>query len=269
MAIGIRARWLILASAFALEGGCKTTKPEPNIAVHIRDAETKAPINGALAKVTDIRDPVSTRNKMATAGGDGIAQVHALSEGGEGFLEVSASSYLTETQEIHDGATTKGLQQNIEIELFAGPRPTIELVIPAGFKGLIKAEFNVSAEATGSPGLRTFRYQVGADGHAELAGPPVLRCATPLSFVAIAPDGTPLPKEMGITDTALRWVKTTDTTDYFVYGSQADCNDARKNLNALENTSGPKAQGDGKGQSKGGRGGRGGHGGGGMGGGGR
>ena len=54
MATGIRARGLIIVSTLALATGCKTTKPEPNIVVHIRDAETKAPLSGATAKVTDI-----------------------------------------------------------------------------------------------------------------------------------------------------------------------------------------------------------------------
>ena len=255
-----QARWLILLAALA-PSGCKTARPDPEIAVRVRDAETKAPIAGATLRLTDLRDPFTTKNLTATTAADGSAHVRIQPQADDGLMEVTAAGYLTEAIEVHDtkvaqadpAAKPKPQSQSMEIELFAGPRPTVELVIPSAFRGLIKAEFKIGPDLPpGTPSPRAFRIDVAADGTATVAGPPVLHCVTPLSFSAIAPDGKPLPKEGLPTDIFLRWVKTTDTTDYFVYGTQMDCNEARKKLNQDEGSHG--GSGD-SGKGKGGRGG--------------
>jgi hypothetical protein len=262
-------------AAIALAAGCKSLRPEPEVAVQVRDAETKAPIAGASVSLSDIRGTAASKELNAKTASDGVARIHALPDGNEGLLTASAAGYLNdaiplyETKQLPSASRPTEIadphRRQVEIELYAGPRPTIELVIPNGFRGLIKAEFKVTA-TDGATSPRLFRCTVGTDGVVQIASPLVLHCVLPQDFRAVGPDGTALPTGGPTTAIELRWVKTTDTIDYFVFGTEIDCNEARKTLTPADGGSG--GSGSGKGSGGGGRrgGGRRGGGGGGMGG---
>ena len=224
--------------------GCKALQPEPSVAVQVRDAETKAPIANATVDLSDIRGVVTSKEITGKTGADGVARVHPLPDGTEGLLAVSAAGYLNDAKPLNEAA-------GMEVELFAGPRPTVELVIPSGFRGLIKAEFKIAPADGAAPSPRLFRCDVQADGTVEVVGPEVLHCVRPQDFHAVAADGTTLPSGGPTTSIELRWVKTTDAIDYFVYGTDIDCHNAQKTLTPSDG-----GHGGGSGSGKGGGGGR-------------
>ncbi|QEL16174.1 hypothetical protein [Limnoglobus roseus] len=252
--------------------GCHSTPKQPPMTVHVRDAETKEPIVGATVDLSKLKGtPIA--KQVTTAGG--VAQLTNPSQDDDGYLDVSAKGYLTEARPVYalkDSPPAAGAvaqAQAVEIELYAAPQPAVELMIPTGFRGLIKVEFKVTAD-DGHSRPRLFPVAVSADGTAQIVGPSIIHAVTPQDVRAVRPDGTALPTGGPADAVQLRWVKTTEQMDYFVFGTQSECGDARKSIDPEDKGSGGGGGGKGGGRKGGGgrHGGGRGMGGGGMGGGG-
>jgi hypothetical protein len=143
---------------------------------------------------------------------------------------------------------------SLVLEMYAEPRPTVELVLPAGYHGIVKVQMQIRDDAPPQPGQRLFSCVVSKSGEVQVVGPPVLRRAQPLDFRAKFADGMLVsfpPKE---TEVGLRWLHGSGSEQFFVVGTQVDYdNERRAYLDELRHTY-PKADtGNGNsGQGKGG-----------------
>jgi hypothetical protein len=256
--------------------GCHAIQPSTPIAVTVRDAETHAPVSGATVHMWRYGSHEKERDVSFTTGADGVAHVRLAppDEGGV-FASVSSPNCLPVQvnlpQDISDALTSakpfhpySGPPLSITVDVFAGPRPTVELVLPSGFRGLVKAKVCVNAEGQWTPGQRAFSYKVPADGVVRVEGPPVFGQATGPDFVAKFADDTPLPKDGKGDVVALRWIRREGNEVCFAVGTITDETNARRSLGDLiDNTPNskpserPANSGGGRRGGMGGRGGRG------------
>jgi hypothetical protein len=247
----------------AVAPGCQFLQSEPPpVPVVVRDAETKQPIPGAEVRVSHLKHPAGT-GPTGTTGPDGTARLKAAPDGdGDAVvMEGAAGGYLSESKDVTLEVGRAG-PAGVVLELDAAPRPAVELVLPAGYRG--KVEVHVRAEGTAAPGQRAFSAEVPASGVVDLTGPPVLRHLTPADFRARYADGAPLGTDGPDSAVGFRVVKTLGAVEYFVVGTAADADELRRSLDGEEpGRSGGGGKGGGKRGGGGGR--RGGGGGGGRG----
>lgn len=244
--------------------GCLTTPRSPPVPVPVLvvDAETRAPVAGAAVRLwcPDPRAPGLGKDASGTTGPDGIARVQSAAKEDVGVvLGVTAAGYLAEQKDFrgngtaHDG-TPPGVMQ---VELFAGPRPTVEFVVPNGFRGVIKAEVRVE-DPPAQPGRRAFSFPVGSDGTVQVVGSRVLGLGPGPDYRARYADGAPLTLNPEGLVIGFRWLGYRGDTQFFVVGTHADWNEAHREFVKDDPPSrGTAAAGQGR-AGGGGRGGRGG-----------
>jgi hypothetical protein len=272
------ARFTFLALAAALPAaGCHTLQPSTPIAVNVRDAETHAPVPDATVRLWRFGAHESDRESAFTAGPDGVAHARlAPPDVGGVMVEVTGPNCLSAQvplpRAVADAlATAKPLQPykgpplSVDVDVFAGPRPKVELVLPPGYRGVVKAEVRVSESRPWPAGQRLFSYTVPAGGAVRVDGPAVFGHGYGPEVVAKFLNGAPCPSEPKGDEVGLRWIRRDGSDIYFAVGTRADESAARRALGALvaDNTGGsesrdrPGGRGSGGGR-RGGMGGRGG-----------
>lgn len=105
-------------------------------------------------------------------------------------------------------------------ELYAEPGPTIELVLPSGYKGLVRVEVRPRDDVPCPPGQRRFRYDVSPSGEVVATGPALLRRLP--NFVASYADGAPLSVKAKDDEVGWRWLKSDGVRETFVVGTLAE-----------------------------------------------
>jgi uncharacterized membrane protein YgcG len=242
--------------------------PTPVIPIVVLDAETKAPIPGAEVRLWSPSDNRKTTvEPSGTTGSDGIVKIKAeYPKEADVLIEVAASGYLQdEMDRVLAGKVTGAPAGGGIVEIFKGPRPNIEIVVPTVFRGDLKVEVKIQDAAPDQLGKRTFRFQApppvlgsSAIPVVHVVGPPVLEGRLGPEFHGIYENGTPMPAEPKDKDIVLRWVRSEGLDQYFVVGTKIDQEAARK---AAEKTVGSRdsvKSGSGSGGRKGGGGGMGG-----------
>lgn len=210
--------------------GCQLLHHDEPIAVMIRDAETKKPIPGAEVRLSHLAETIT--HAPETTGADGLARFRTASATASDLIvEASAAGYLAETKCLADDArpATSPTSERV-LELYAGPRPSVELVLPAGYHGPVRAEVQVHDDPAASPGQRSFRYAVPANGVVVVAGPAVFAHLLPRDFTARYADGRPLNLNPKDAEDGFRWVKSGSKTEYFLVGTKGECDEYRQTL---------------------------------------
>jgi hypothetical protein len=226
----------------------------------VRDAETKQPIASADVNIwyAFIHDACRPQDSRAQTAADGIAHLRAGAYRCDGVMvEAAAKDYLSEQigvpvdllDKIEPASPfkTNDLQPvSLVVELYAAPHPTIELIVPTGYRGLVKVELEAQSDAKITPGQRTFRYEV--QGSAEDANlppflgyrptpPAVVKVQGPLLFKHLVSadyrgrfaDGTEMkPDKLGVMDVGLRWLRCAGSDQFFVVGTQSDFDRVRR-----------------------------------------
>lgn len=277
-----RIACLVVPWAGLLAGtGCQLTQPHTPVTVRVIDAETKAPVAGATVKVSDVltQSAGPPQDSTGVSGPDGVARLRLAPEvNGDIAVEVSADGRMTEIREVPVGDvppfdSTRPFQSrgrppiDVVVEVYADPRPTAELVLPYLFHGPIKLEVKAD-DSVNEPGRRAFGVVVPDSGAATLTGSGVLRHLMPADVTAKTADGAPVGRNVKEWEVGLRWVRSVGTTQHFFVGTQRECDDYRKSLEADPAThsggekKGGRRGGGGGGGRRGGGGGRGGMGGG-------
>jgi uncharacterized membrane protein YgcG len=268
--------------------GCHMLHPDQTIPVAVVDAETKMPIAGAEISLWSPADKSTGKlEPSGTTGPDGVARIKAsFPKEADVLIGVSAPGYLRdEVDRLLAGKAPGAPPDGAIVEVFKGPRPTIELVVPTDFRGELKVEVKVQEEAQNPQQQRVFRYSVpsgvvrpagglfGPPPSVLVLGPPVIRADGRLGpeFRGIYANGSPMPAEPKDTEVVLRWVRSEGMDQFFVVGTKIDEESARraaeKSMRLRDSSGQDKGGGKGKGGGGGGGGGgRGGMGGGGMGG---
>ena len=275
----MRLRQLILCVLSLGAGpGCHTLYQDRTVAVVVRDAETNAVIRDAEVRVSDPADH-QARVVAGTPAEDGATRLRVNPSAEVALsVEVSATGYFAEEKDLPVETLreapprgffggTDGTPMLVVVEMYAYPRPTVELVVPAGYRGVIKAEVRASKGGGPAPGERAFSYTVPPNGVVQLPGGGIMRYALPSDFRARYADGTPLKPDAKDDEVGLRWVKSESGEAVFVVGTKSEWDGVRKSMEKdapRGKPSGGSCGQQGRGGHRGGRGG--GMGGGGMGG---
>jgi hypothetical protein len=247
--------------------GCQALHPYRPLTVLAQDAETKQPIPGAAVRISYPDAPASLApwGSSGTTGPDGLAQVRAAPAGDAGTrLDVTAPGFLFEEQFLPDAivralplpglfAAAGPPPAPLVVELYAEPRPTIELVVPTGYRGVVKAELEVSQDVPCPPGQRCFPFEVSPAGDVRVTGPVLLRRALGPNYRARYADGTLLGRDGENQEVGFRWLKCEGNTQYFVVGTQSEFNAYRRDSAREGEDRRPSQGGKGEGRGRHGR----------------
>jgi hypothetical protein len=254
---------ILLGAFFSLPSlaGCHTLHSTETIPIVVLDAETKTPIPGATVRLWSPADnSPSHLEPTGQTGPDGMARIKAFfPKEADVLIEVSAPGYLSDEIDRLLSSKAPGAPAGGGIvEMFSGPKPCIQLVIPTGFRGDLKVELKIQDNAPMQPGQRVFTYNVPPTTQASIIGEPVVVhiVGPPVmegrlgQFRGLYANRAPMPVEPKDTEVVLRWVRSEGLDQYFVVGTKIDEESARR---AAEKNIGPRETG---GETKGGGGGR-------------
>ena len=196
---GGAARWhmwaarlrIVLAAAALLATlpGCAMLPSDRPVTVLVRDAETQKPIVAAEVTIACPLTKSFTGSSIAraTTEAEGLARLRAAPfSDSVTMMQVAAPGYLEETKElalesiaaIDPPGWFEPLDRrppNFTVDLYAAPRPQVELTLPVGFRGPIRVRTEIEIAETASIRQRRFSYPVSASGDAVVVGPALLR----------------------------------------------------------------------------------------------
>jgi hypothetical protein len=269
------AQCVIALATLYLLVGCSMYRSR-DVGVTVRDAETHEPIPNAVVQISHHHlagDAISEKTD-----GSGIARVSFKPASDEStMIEASAPGHMTEFQVVGDTTianippaplfgSPEARSADFTVDLYAGPAFGVELVVPQGYRGLLKVDLNFRDDVPVPKGQRVFSFEASANGQVKGTGPGLLRRVSASSYTARYTDGTPIGEKMDDTQVGIRWLKREEGAEVFVVGTKADFDQYRKDA-GLNNTptqsTDSSKRGGGRGGRGGGRGGRGGGGGGG------
>jgi uncharacterized membrane protein YgcG len=272
--------WPVIVLGFA--PGCLSLPGDRPLPVQVIDAETRQPIRAASVQIVYAfaPSPWAARGSTGTSVDDGIARLRvSASDDPAVTLEVSAMGYMSEERPL-PAATIKALEaphlfENTDhrsaavvVELYSDPRPTVELVLPPGYRGRVRAEVHVQDDMPLTPHQRNFVYEVAPTGAVEVVGPPILHRVFAPDFHLRYADASPLTQNARESEVGYWWLKSEGDVQVFLVGTKSDYDAAVRSGEATPVGTQRSGGGKGGGGRRGGGGGRrGGGGGGGMGGG--
>jgi hypothetical protein len=245
MSIRRLARCLFcLALLFTLAPGCQVLHSHRPVTVQVCDAETKKPIPNAEVHLSYplTRDSLAPYNVSAKTGEDGLVRLRAAPYGPYGVLmETTAPGYQPQDLDVSAGAIQEvppahlfedisRRPANFTVDMYAEPRFTVEVVVPDGFHGLIKAKIQIDENTSCPPGQRCFRYEVPPSNTVLIKGPTILRRVSPSDYQARYAGGAPLGAKMDLVTVGFRWLKRDGNENYFVVGTQNEYDQFRRRL---------------------------------------
>ncbi len=268
----MRPKRIVLGSLYLLilvagSPGCAVLPWSRPMSVLVRDAETKQPLAGAELALSYplAKGPAAPSGVSGTTNQEGIVWLHAVPSGDASILlEAKAQGYLPEWKTLaadevrkiapaHFFEKVENRPGSYVLELYAAPRPTIELVLPAGFKGQFKVGIQARDDFPTTPGQRLFSYAVPIEGDLTIVGPPLLRHggSTP-EFQAKYADGVLLRKHATGAEIGFWWLKSEGDHEYFLVGTEREYGAWRsEELRRPERQRRPAAADDGGGGGKG------------------
>jgi hypothetical protein len=221
--------------------GCALLHDYRQTTILVRDGETKDPIAGAQVdvKYSIMFNLFGPWDECGHTGLEGTARLPVAAGEIRPCLRVSAGGYLDGQTVIPDeDLPARGswwsrppAKPPVIVDLYRGPAPTVELVFPNKFRGLVVVEFQPGVE-DGRPGERSFSVRVPQSGLVEVRGPPVLQATHGdfgFQFAARFEDGSTLGNQF-------RWLTVTGDRWFYAVGSDADVAAAR---NIIDKRLGP------------------------------
>jgi hypothetical protein len=250
--------------------GCQIFHRYRPVVVQVRDAETKKPILGVEVDISYPLEhpPFGPSGSRGTTDGEGIARLRAAPSKGGIDVGVNAPGYMADEQFV-SGKDVEALDPShlfeaverrpvtLVLEMYAVlPHPRVELVLPAGYRGLVKVKLEVAEGVPCTPGQRHFTHPVPITGIVEAKVPPVFRHFTLPDIIGRYPDGTQLTAAAKNEQVGFWWLRSEGNVHTYLVGLESEY--ARQRPAASE---GGRVKPSGGGGKKGGRG-RGGKGGG-------
>ncbi len=228
---------LYLFALVSSVSGCQLFHDYRPVTVLVRNAETKKPIPGAEVGIIylSMLDPFAPWSSSGKTDDDGVVHLSAAPYRCA-RMSAEANGYLMEDRDV---AVQEIL--NIEpenpfklknprrithvVEMYSEPRPTIELIVPNGYRGLIKVEIMPLDDSRCTPGQRQFTYHVPPSGVVEMKGPRLLHHLSCTDYSARYEDATPLDAFAPGNAVGFRWLTCVSRDDeYFVVGTHSDYN---------------------------------------------
>ncbi len=196
------ASMLLLALALALPG-CHAYRP---VTIEVVDAETDAPIEGAVGRIDQVPqfEAFGPQDSTATAGPDGVLELRATDRpfvqlfvqapGYVAFDALIAEPFADAVIDTSEVSTVEAIGDRAwRIGLFSGDRAHVELVVPAGFRGPIFPRYGgplEDADGPLRPRQRRFRVLVADDRTAILPAARILDIGH--TFSAVDERGRPI-----------------------------------------------------------------------------
>jgi hypothetical protein len=237
-----------------------------------RDAETGQPVPGATVRVSYplMHPSQAPYDSIDAAASDGVVHVQAAPAGPAGVLiEARAQGYLMEAKTV-PVETVQAIQPAIlfedarrrppclTIDMYADPRPIVQLEVPLSFRGVIDVQIKPDAKAPHRPGLRCFTFAVPPTGKLELAGPPLLERVAPIDYRARYQNGQMLSRDAKGLEIGFFGLSAEGNHLTFLVGTRDEFEAKRREALAQDATPrGPAAMGRAPGGRHGGRGGHG------------
>ena len=227
----------LLVCLLPLAAGCQVFSDTRPVSVLARDADTKQPIPGAEVVLAYplANSLMAPGAATATTGEKGLAQLLATPYPDNTLmLTVSAKGYMTENkgiplqtvQAIEPDHLFKSIERkspNLVVELYAeNPYPTVELVVPNGYRGPLHVEIRIPDDAPAQPGQRKFQYEVAPSGEVLITGPALLQRFPYPEFTAKYANGTPLPQNAQGAEVGLWWKKSSGNHYYFLVATAVE-----------------------------------------------
>jgi hypothetical protein len=226
----------LFVCAVLLAPGCQAFYSYRPVAVLVRDAETKKAIPGAEVRISYpmTKPSVAPWDSVEVSGEDGIAHLRAAPSGESGLrLQGTARDYLPESINVPVEAIAEippsvpllpehRRTVNFTLELSAGPNPSVELVLPRDFRGLITAVVEIHDDEPCPPRKRSFTYKVDSKGDVLVSGPSLLRKVLTPDFHARYAGGPELSKEPDPFEVRFRPLQADVDRQFFVVGTQSD-----------------------------------------------
>jgi hypothetical protein len=249
----------VLALAVVSLAGCMTYRPR-DVIVAVRDAETHAPVPNAIVHVS--MPHAGDEGKTETTLPNGMARVVFTPSTGEPvMIEATAAGYISDSTVAGEPVVAAVANYPIvgpalphkpdfTLELYAGPKFGVEIVVPPTYRGLVKTNFDFRDDVSIPKAQRLWSFDVTANGEVKGTGPAILKKVSPSDYRVRLANAT-MPLEENPEGLALRWLKREDTQDVFYFGTKAEYEQYRKD-NKIESPSNPPSSDGGK---KGGRGG--------------
>ncbi len=170
--------------------GCLSLHSERPVKVLVRDAETKEPIKEAEVRLTyrtraaEASTPTTEKTKT-----DGIARMTTTPNGKDALI-IQASTRHTSSHGVEDptaversnrpvGSRRPSRSVTFIMDVYRGPPFAVDLTIPTGLRGLIKAELQIQDDANCTLGQRNFQFLVEPTGSVMIARLPVRRVGRP------------------------------------------------------------------------------------------
>jgi hypothetical protein len=216
--------------------GCQALHSYRPVPILVKDADTKQPIAGAEVRISypfteNARAPWCS---SGITGSDGVARLRAAPVGDIGILvELETRGYLSERKDLPI-ATVQALQpahwfEEVErrpaaivFEMYAEPRPTVELIVPSGYRGMVQVRVQAQDNAPCAPGQRKFSYVVSEPAVALVTGPSILAHVLPPDFVARYAHGQILSRDPKNGEPGLWWMKSEGEAQYFLVGTRGE-----------------------------------------------
>ena len=228
---------LAAATLFAALPGCAILPSDRPVTVLVRDAETQKPVVAATVTIACPLTKSLTGSPIAraTTEAEGLARLRAAPfTDSVTMMQVTAQGYLEETKElslesiaaIDPPGWFERLDRrppNFTVDLYATPRPQVELALPVDFRGLIRVRTEIEIAAPGTAGLRRFGSPVSASGEAVVVGPAILRQLLASDYSARYADGVALVRNPKDGSVGFWWLRKETDVDVFFVGTEAEC----------------------------------------------
>lgn len=229
-------RLLCLFLLVCLTQGCQVFHSDQTLTVLVRDAETKQPIPTAEVYLCQCLkdDEIAPCRSRELTQANGIARLRADPIGDFGVqVQAIAQGYLPETRKLpaetlkkHTSPPTPPTEERLPpdliLEVYAEPAFSVELVLPPGYRGLVKAEIQVQDNFPLPRGQRCFRCSVSGTGDVSVIGPHLLQRVPAPDYRARYANGPLLGTTMDAEKVGFRWLKGDGARHYFVVGNQLD-----------------------------------------------
>lgn len=247
--------------------GCQSLHGYRPVPVRVEDAETNQPIAGAEVRLSypNTQPSLAPRNSFGTTAADGIARLEAAPFGEPGpVVEVNANGYMAEekyltleaVQAIPPARRSEKIEERpvcLVVRMLAEPEPTVELILPTGYRGVVRARVAIQEDMPQTPGQRCFRYEVPSSGIVEVAGPPLLRRIFATDFRARYADGATLPWQPKDSEVGLWWLRCDGDEQFFLVGTPLEYKTRRPSAPRQNASQSSSTGGSGRRHGRGGR----------------
>jgi hypothetical protein len=253
---------------FVSAAGCisfHSYRPAP---VLVRDAETKQPIAGAAVRLwyplgSGHMPPAES---SGVSDGEGIAHLQAAPYGDGGIeLEAKAKGFMpaehnisTETiagiEPEHWYKKTGPRPASIVVEMYAEPRPEVQLIVPNDYRGVVRVKLLAQEDIPWPPRQRVFPFPIDGNGNAEARLPAAIRQFYPPEIGATYADGRVLSRDANPQEIGLHVLRFSAGEYVFVVGTKSEFDAIRSLTHVSSGDDRPSRGGGGGGRGGGGRG---------------